>query len=125
MVEFYKHYIHPNSAQRAKLAVHLIAQGTAPAVVAAESSSTSEKPIVNATTSILEKGIQALGLNKTTKAEQVDGSKADDADGKKEINGTTPILITDVRDFKARLQISAGPRAVRELSEFEELSTKL
>lgn len=35
------------------------------------------------------------------------------------------VKITDVRDFKAGLQVSKGPRAVRELSDFEDLESKL
>ncbi|KAJ8107438.1 hypothetical protein ONZ43_g6733 [Nemania bipapillata] len=40
-------------------------------------------------------------------------------------NGTKPVLITSVRDFKARMAATAGPRAVHDLSEFEELDSKL
>lgn len=36
-----------------------------------------------------------------------------------------PILIKDVRAWKAGLQASRGPRAVRDLSEFEDLGAKL
>lgn len=106
MIEFYQHFIHPTSKQRAKIAVHLIAQGLGPPTVA---------------TAIIEKGMEVLGLNKTGK---------DDEDGeavevKAEGNGTTPFVITDVREFKSRLQVSAGPQPVKHLSEFEELDSKL
>jgi len=40
-------------------------------------------------------------------------------------NGTTPVLITSVRDFKAGLAVTAGARPTHELSEFEELDSKL
>ncbi|KAF2140293.1 uncharacterized protein K452DRAFT_230558 [Aplosporella prunicola CBS 121167] len=36
-----------------------------------------------------------------------------------------PVIITDVRDFKASLQVGKGPKAVKELSEFEDLEPKL
>lgn len=86
--------------------MHLIAQGLGPPTVA---------------TAIIEKGMEVLGLNKTGK---------DDEDGeavevKAEGNGTTPFVITDVREFKSRLQVSAGPQPVKHLSEFEELDSKL
>jgi insulysin len=106
MIEFYTHYIHPTSTHRAKIAVHLIAQGLAPPTVA---------------TAVIEKGIQILGLNKTGKDEE-DGEAVE---VKPEGNGTTPIVITDVREFKSRLQVSAGPQPVKHLSEFEELDSKL
>ncbi len=40
-------------------------------------------------------------------------------------NGTQPVLITSVRDYKARLAATAGARPVHDLSEFEELDSKL
>ncbi|KAI1768853.1 LuxS/MPP-like metallohydrolase [Hypoxylon sp. FL1150] len=40
-------------------------------------------------------------------------------------NGTTPVLIESVRDFKARLCVTAGADPVKPLSEFEELDAKL
>lgn len=40
-------------------------------------------------------------------------------------NGTVPVAITDVRDFKASLVASPGACPVRNLSEFEEIDSKL
>lgn len=40
-------------------------------------------------------------------------------------NGTVPVVIKDVRDFKAGLVASAGARPVKDLSEFEEIDSKL
>ncbi|KAI1128510.1 peptidase M16 inactive domain-containing protein [Nemania abortiva] len=40
-------------------------------------------------------------------------------------NGTQPVLITSVRDFKVKMAATAGPQAVHDLSEFEELDSKL
>lgn len=120
MIDFYKRYIHPESPARAKIAIHLIAQGTAPSAVAA-ASTTAEKTTKNATT-LIEKGISALGLNKTSS----DAPSSETTNGvKKDINGTVPIAISDVRAFKASLQVSAGPVAVKDLSEFEDLDAKL
>jgi insulysin len=105
MIEFFKQYIDPASPARSKIAVHLNAQTpAAPGISAA-----------------VEKGIKVLGLNKDRK---------DDEDGeaisvKSEGNGTTPYVITDVREFKSKMQISAGPQPVKHISEFEELDAKL
>jgi insulysin len=54
-----------------------------------------------------------------------DGHGGEVAPAKEEVNGTTPYLITDVREFRSKLQISAGPQAVKHISEFEELDSKL
>lgn len=40
-------------------------------------------------------------------------------------NGTIPYIIKDVREFKSMLQVSAGPQPVKDISEFEELDSKL
>lgn len=123
MIEFFNHFINPASPHRAKVAVHLIAQGQAPSIVPAVSATTKnviEKGAATAT-AVIDKGIKALGLNKTEK----DAEDGEVVEVQKEANGTTPVLITDVREFKSRLQVSAGPQPVRHLSEFEELDAKL
>ncbi|KAJ8128750.1 hypothetical protein O1611_g4882 [Lasiodiplodia mahajangana] len=57
--------------------------------------------------------------------------KSEEADAKEKkatspvSNGTQPVLITSVRDYKARMAVTAGPRSVHDLSEFEELDSKL
>jgi len=126
MIEFFAHYIDPSSPARAKLAVHLNAQ--TPATDA------------SGVTAVLEKGMKTLGISKeaedeTSKAIPVEAlglnkDRKDDEDGevisvKPEGNGTTPYVITDVREFKSRLQVSAGPQPVKHISEFEELDSKL
>lgn len=40
-------------------------------------------------------------------------------------NGIAPVVINDVRDFKAGLTVTAGARPVKDLSEYEELDPKL
>lgn len=109
MIAFYNQYILPSSAARSKLAIHLHAQAN----------TTGSDP--QGLTSVLEKGVKALGLNKAKN----DGE--DEEGGPSEIgaNGTTPVVITDVREFKSKLQISAGPQPVKHISEFEELDSKL
>ncbi|KAI0408675.1 peptidase M16 inactive domain-containing protein [Xylaria palmicola] len=58
-------------------------------------------------------------------------SKTEDTEAKGEdatppiSNGTQPTLITSVRDYKARLAATAGARPIHDLSEFEELDSKL
>lgn len=104
MIEFYNHFILPTSPARSKLAVHLVAQGTAPEVASGVSD-------------IVKKGMESLGINGEKNAETSKEVKID--------NGTTPFLIKDVRELRARLQISAGPQAVKDISEFEELDSKL
>jgi len=50
------------------------------------------------------------------------------AAGEKEVpslNGTEPVLIEDVHDFKSGLAATAGARPARDLSEFEDLDSKL
>jgi insulysin len=108
MIQFYKHFIHPTSPERSKLVVHLNAQGP---------NSTEAIGV----TAVLEKSMKVLGLNKDKKDEQ-DGEVVElEAEG----NGTTPFIITDVREFKSKLQVSAGPQPVKHISEFEELDSKL
>ncbi|TVY81559.1 putative zinc protease, partial [Lachnellula suecica] len=121
MVEFYSHFILPTSPARSKLAIHLNAQ----------------TPTTNGdstVTAAVEKGMKVLGLNKD-KTEQpqtlaLNKDKKDAEDGevvpvKTEGNGTTPYIITDVREFKSKLQVSAGPQPVKHISSFEELDAKL
>jgi insulysin len=110
MIEFFKEYILPSSSARSKLAVHLNAQ----AVTETETKDTGVVAVV-------EKGLKALGLNKDKKDEE-DGEVVS---VKVEGNGTTPFVITDVREFKSKMQISAGPQPVKHISEFEELDSKL
>lgn len=109
MVEFFSQYILPSSPVRSKLAVHLNAQTEA------------VKGETNGITAVVEEGLKALGLNKDKKDEEDGEVVPVKADG----NGTTPFVITDVREFKSRMQISAGPQPVKHISEFEELDSKL
>lgn len=41
------------------------------------------------------------------------------------LNGTEITFIEEVRDYKATLPVSAGPRPVKDLTEYEELDPKL
>lgn len=87
MVDFYNTYFLPSSPTRAKLSVHLIAQGSS--------------------------GDAAAAKTADVEAVAVDGKKSE------------PMIITDVRSFKATLPLSEGARPVKDLVEFEELEPKL
>lgn len=108
MLEFYNRFILPSSPLRSKLAIHLNAQ-------------TPSSNGTSAVASVVDKGMKVLGLNKDHK-DQEDGEAIE---VKPEGNGTTPYVITDVREFKSKLQVSAGPQPVKHISEFEELDSKL
>lgn len=95
MITYYNCFILPSSLSRAKLAIHLNAQ--------------------TPTTGGVENGPKTLALNKDKKGKE-DGEVV-----KTEGNGTTPYIITDVREFKSRLQVSAGPQPVTHISKFKEL----
>lgn len=108
MTEFCDRYIIQKSPNRSKLAVHLNAQTLGQADVS------------KGVTAVLEKGIRTLGLSHAKKADETETVPA-----KREANGSVRTVVTDVRDFKAQLQVSSGPVAVRDISEFEDLDSKL
>lgn len=95
MAEFFDHYISPASSSRSKLSIHLHAQGKAPVA---------EGTAVEKATVVPESELKAL--TETTNNQEV-------------------VVIEDVRDFKARLTVSVGARSVKDLSEFEDLDSKL
>jgi insulysin len=108
MIEFYQHFIHPSSPARSKLAIHMTAQSSAPTDIS------TVKEVVG-------KGLKVLGLNKDEQDEEDGEVLSVDVEG----NGTTPYIITDVREFKSMLQVSAGPQPVKHISEFEDLDARL
>jgi insulysin len=105
MIEFYNYYILPASPARSKLSIHLNAQTPGEGY---------EKTVAIAA---VENGIKNLG--------STDNHNGEIVPVKEEINRTTPYVITDVRAFRSKLQISAGPQAVKHISEFEDLDSKL
>ena len=78
---------------------------------------------MNPISTAIEKGMKVLSLNKD-RQDQEDGEIVGEIK-RKEGNETTPFIITDVREFKSKMQISAGPQPVKHISEFEELDAKL
>jgi len=107
MIQFYSHFIHPISPARSKLVVHLVAQTPAP-----EATST--------VSNIVEK-TKSLVIGEEKETQTVEEEKKAEVKG----NGIERVVITDVRKFKAGLLVSAGPRPVKDISEFEELDAKL
>lgn len=107
MVLFYNQYLLPSSPIRSKISVHLNAQASA----------APSGPVL-----VIEKGLEAM-----EQKEQKAADLTTEAEGDVQVsaNGTKPYIITDVREFKMRMQVSAGPQPVKDLSEFEELDSKL
>lgn len=121
MIDYFNYYILPSSPTRSKLSIHLVAQAQSPP---------------DAAGTIIEKAVEALGISEKqspisspTDAHQnkdkKDGEHGEMVRVATEGNGTKPHVITDVREFKSMLQVSAGPRPVKHITEFEELESKL
>ncbi len=58
----------------------------------------------------------------STDAAQIDGSERV---AQKATNGTTPVFIKDIRDFRSGLSLTGGPRALTDISEFLDVDAKL
>lgn len=108
MLDFYRRLIDPKSPERSKLAIHLHAQTSSPEEAAS--------------VPVISKAMETLGINKKTTNENAED---DYSAPTVEANGTTSYIVKDVRLFKSMLQISAGPQPVKDISEFEELDSKL
>ena len=65
--------------------------------------------------------MKVLGMNK----DRQDIEDGEVVETKTQGNGTKPFIITDVREFKSKMLVSAGPQPVKHISEFEELDAKL
>lgn len=176
MVTFYKHFVDPTSTERAKLSVHMIAQGSAEDI-AATSSEEQRLSLIEALSEYLgSAGLKVDDEKLRQSFEQVDVASGDQdsilsavrqhvsselptdkvdtlieqgrqvlgsvlmqlgvktpAGADHAVNGTevskTPTkpttIIENVHDWKASLEVSAGPSPVADLSEFEEVEPKL
>ena len=113
MIDFFEQYILPSSPARAKLSIHLHARGISGV------SSPAETTTLPKVTDIVEKGINMLNLG-TNSTKAVNGD-----DAPKSGTSTEPYLIENVREYKSRLAVTAGPQPVKDLSEFEDLDSKL
>lgn len=107
--------MHPVSPVRAKLSIHLHAKGVSEAPTPSEN-------IPYEVTDVVEKGVDMLKIQ--TNPAKIPNGITTQASG---TNWTAPepYIIEDVREFRSQLAASAGPRPVKDLSEFEELDSKL
>lgn len=101
MIAFFKQYIDPESETRAKLAVHLIAQG--------KHAATDETVADEAKT----KADGETAAETTTEETSASKKKRD------------TVYITNVADWKAKMAVTTGPSPVTDLTEFEEMEAKL
>ena len=122
MIQFYNEFILPSSPCRSKLSIHLIAQGTStrPETTANGSFLTNDNVKVHG-------GIKCIRRQDGIFEEEHDGPQPiSNIDGEYYfvdrvlIKATTPYVITDIRQFKAMLQTTAGSQPVKHISEFEE-----
>jgi insulysin len=96
MIEYYDYFILPASPSRSKLAIYLNAQTPA------------------------ENTDVATAVENFTDKDNRDGEIVP---VKGEINRTTPYVITDVTEFRSKMQFSIGPQPVKHISEFKELDS--
>jgi insulysin len=79
---------------------------------------------------LLQQILPSLNLSSSTPAKEASSGHAE-TNGVEKVNGTEekekkkPVLIEDVRAWKASLPASQGPRMVKDLSEFEDFEAKL
>lgn len=131
MISFFDEFVDPSSPSRAKLAVHMHALGkskasteaTTPAIELAPTADVAKKmgESIATISTIVKDGVQQvedelkqiglIGINKI-------GTITD-------VNGVDPIEIKDVRQFKSSLAVTPGAVPVKDISEFEELESKL
>lgn len=131
MLSFFDEFVDPSSPARAKLAVHMHALGKSKASADASTPVIELAPIED----VAEKmGESVATISKVVK----DGVKQVEDELKQigliennkngtitDVNGVEPIEIKDVRQFKSSLAVTPGAVSVKDLSEFEELESKL
>ena len=142
MQEFFKQFFSSSSSARARLSVHLYAPKAGEldrkVVALLKNAGLHDVPSEQRQNlDFLRKYLKSSGkLSDAESATLVDEAKelglkqmaADDTeeaarDGASVVHAATEI--TDVRQFRASLSVSSGPRAVKNLSEFEEIDAKL
>jgi insulysin len=153
MIAFYNHYINPSSTHRAKVAVYLYAQSTTegkekvaelvkalglPSEASAKIQAALLQPAKRNDVVALRKLVteelklpesKAMAILEAAKlpdlSVQVNGAvTGDETDPVPTANGP-PVLITDVRAFRASLVASSGARPAKELSAYEDIDSKL
>ncbi|KAH7350004.1 insulin-degrading enzyme [Plectosphaerella cucumerina] len=149
MVEFFQTYIKPGSATRAKLSVHLVAQGSAASdekmTELLKSLNLEKATETKVKASLLRPEMrndaESLQLYLKTELNLADDkvaavvAAARDPETGPKVNGTSeetkavagsePVLITDIRSFRASLQATSGAKSKTDLSEYEDLDAKL
>jgi insulysin len=163
LIKFFDQYISPASNARAKLAIHLVAQGAPSSVIESAPPSAKNEMMLKALTKLfkahnIDTDVNKLGsqlehltisvsnpepladavMSYLVKDANVSEAAAKtvvkglaDADGfggaevKAKEASEPPTIIENVHAFKASLNVSAGPRPVKDLSEFEDLEAKL
>lgn len=116
MIEMFQRYVIPSSPERAKLAIHLHAKHTSG--VSSPAQTTVSFNTVAKVTDIVEKGIDMLKLGAGVKKPYCDNNVTNVA---MESSRKDLYIIGDVGDYKSRLAVTAGPQAVKGLSEFEDI----
>jgi insulysin len=149
MVEFFQTYIKPGSATRAKLSVHLVAQGSAASdekmTELLKSLNLEKATETKVKASLLRPEMrndaESLQLYLKTELNLADDkvaavvAAARDPETGPKVNGVSedtktatgskPVLITDIRSFRASLQATSGAKSKTDLSEYEDLDAKL
>jgi len=74
---------------------------------------------------LLQQILPSLNLTSTTSAKEAETNGEKKVNGNDEKEKRKPVLIEDVRAWKASLPASQGPRMVKDLSEFEDFEAKL
>jgi insulysin len=134
MQQFFATYISPTSQQRAKLAIHMHAQGVSndtaipldqPNAVEKqlEAAGVPEPVAEGVAKGILHQQEIEISAEKQLKQDHDGDQVVDDINESGSTN--KPYIIKNVREFKSLMAVSAGPQPVRDLSEFEELDSKL
>ena len=131
MISFFDEFVDPSSPSRAKLAVHMHALGKSQASTEGSTPDIELAPIADVAkkmgesvatiSTIVKDGVKQVedelkqiglvGINKN-------GTITD-------VNGVDPVEIKDVRQFKSSLAVTPGAVPVKDISDFEELESKL
>jgi insulysin len=169
LIGFFKRFIDPTSAERAKLVVHLVAQAKSDVstkqiselvkALDLESTETAQKAATDLQARLSaaghdeDKEIEGLrdyllhelkvveskidvAVEAWRKIHNTENGSASNGNGNANgglpeeaetalSNGTVPVIVEDVRTFKAGLLATAGAKPARDLSEYEEMDAKL
>ena len=131
MISFFDEFVDPKSPARAKLAVHMHALGKSQASTEASTPAIEFAPIADVAKKMGESvaTISAIvkdGVKQIEEELKSFGLIGNNKNGTiTDANGVDPIEIEDVRQFKSSLAVTPGAVPVKDISEFEELESKL